>query len=135
MQNLDDVELIRDTVLSLERGALDRWANGDPGGHLELAADDVTYFDPYVKQRLDGIDELKAWYESIWGKIQIDQSEIIDPDIDVVGNAAILTFQYLSQGSEGVTRWNCTEVYRFDGSDWEIAHSHWSLGQDPDSQD
>ena len=65
MPNLEDIQLIKDSVLPLERGALDRWASGDPKRYLEIAADDVTYVDPYVKHRLDGIDELKAWYESI----------------------------------------------------------------------
>ena len=35
-----------DTIIALERGALDRWGRGDPQGYLDLYARDVTYFDP-----------------------------------------------------------------------------------------
>src|SRR5262249_6578132 len=107
-----DVELVKDTVLALERAALDRWGKGDPGGYLEITALDVTYFDPYVEHRVDGIAALKAWYEPFWGRIRIDRDEIIDPHVQVIGDVAILTIQYTSHGSEGAKRWNCTEVYR-----------------------
>jgi len=131
MEKLEGVELVKKTVLALERAALDRWGKGDPGGYLEITAPDVTYFDPFVKQRVDGIDALKAWYEPIWGKIRIDRDEIIDPCIQVIGAVAILTFQYTSHGSEGAKRWNCTEVYRHSGTDWRIVHTHWSFAQNP----
>jgi hypothetical protein len=41
-------------LLSLERGALDRWGNGDPGGFLDVYAPDITYFDPLAARRIDG---------------------------------------------------------------------------------
>jgi ketosteroid isomerase-like protein len=116
-------------VLRLERAALDRWGKGDPDGYLEINAPDVTYFDPFVERRLDGIAALKGWYEQIRGKIQIDRDEIVDPHIQVMGEAAILTFQFVSEGSEGSTRWNCTEVYRRFDTDWKIVHSHWSFAK------
>ena len=133
MQHSEDVERIKDTVLALERAALDRWGKGDPDGYLEISAPEVTYFDPFVKQRVDGIDSLRAWYEPIRGKIRIDSDEIIDPRVQVIGDAAILTIQYVSKGSEGAKRWNCTEVYRRLGGEWKIVHTHWSFAQDPGS--
>jgi hypothetical protein len=122
-------ELVKKTVLALERAALNRWGKGDPGGYLEITAPDVTYFDPFVRRRVDGIAALKAWYEPIRGKIRIDRDEIIAPHVQVIGDAAILTIQYVSHGSEGAKRWNCTEVYQRSGADWRIAHSHWSFAQ------
>jgi hypothetical protein len=44
----------------------------------------------------------------------------------VVGDAAVLTFNYVSSGSEGEARWNCTEVYRRDSVGWRIIQTHWS---------
>lgn len=32
-------------IIGMERAALDRWGNGDPGGFLEISAEDVSYFD------------------------------------------------------------------------------------------
>ena len=47
-------------IISLERGALDRWIRADPDGYLSLYAIDATYFDPFCEKRVDGLDELNA---------------------------------------------------------------------------
>ena len=121
-------------ILALERAALDRWGKGDPDGYLELSAPEVNYFDPFVARRLNGIAALTDWYAQIRGKIQIGHDEIVDPHVHVIGDAAILTFQFVSQGSEGSKRWNCTEVYRRTAEAWKIVHSHWSFAKaDSDS--
>lgn len=118
-----------ETILALERAALDRWGKGDPDGYLEINASYVTYFDPFVDRRLDGIAALTDWYDQVRGNIKIDRDEIVDPLVQVMGDAAILTFQFVSYGSEGAQRWNCTEVYwKLDGN-WKIAHSHWSFAK------
>lgn len=128
MEKLEDV---KDVVLALERAALDRWGKGDPGGYLEISAPDVTYFDPFVEHRLDGLAALKTWYEPIRGKIRIDRDEIVDPRVQVIGDVAILTIQFVSHGSEGAKRWNCTEVYQRSGGEWKIVHTHWSFAHVP----
>lgn len=118
-------DAIAQHLLALERAALDRWGKGDPSGFLELNAPDVTYFDP--EHRIDGLPALTTLYESIRGKIRIDRDEIIDPRVQVIGDAAILTYRFDSHGSEGVMHWNATEVYRRSAGQWQIVHSHWSL--------
>jgi hypothetical protein len=72
---------------------------------------------------------LTAWYEGIRGTAKADSDEIIDPRVQSIGDAAILTFQYVSYTGEEATRWNCTEVYQRSGEDWRIVHSHWSFTQ------
>jgi len=115
------------TILALERAALDRWGKGDPDGFLELCAPDVTYFDPFHQRRIDGRQALAALYDTWRGKIAIDVDEIVDAHVQFAGDAAILTFCFVSEGSEGTARWHATEVYRnFDGC-WRIIHTHWSL--------
>ena len=116
-------------IVALERAALDRWGKGNPDGYLEINAADVTYFDPFLERRLDGLAALTAWYDQIRGKIKIDREEIINPRVQVIGDAAILTLQYVSQGSEGAMHWNCTEVYQRFGGEWKIVHSHWSFAK------
>jgi ketosteroid isomerase-like protein len=128
---LSAMENSEKAVLALERAALDRWGKGDPDGYLEITTTDVAYLDPFVHRRVDGIDALRAWYEPIRGKVRIDRDEIIDPRVQVIGDAAILTMQFRSYGSEGAKLWNCTEVYQRTGGDWKIAHSHWSYACDP----
>jgi ketosteroid isomerase-like protein len=120
---------IPEKILNLERAGLDRWGKGDPDGFLELNAPEVTYFDPFLERRLDGLAALTDWYEQARGKIRIDRDEILEPKVQVIGDAAILTYRFVSHGSEGSMRWNCTEVYQQTAGEWKIVHSHWSYTQ------
>ncbi|MBB5576595.1 MULTISPECIES: YybH family protein [Rhizobium] len=116
-------------IVRLEQAALQRWCTGDPSGFLELSAPDVTYFDPFLSERLDGLDKLTAYYESIRGKIFAPKYEMIEPCVQKVGDGAILTFRFNSySSSEGAQmRWNCTEVYWRTEGTWRILQTHWSF--------
>jgi len=121
---------ISQIIIDMERAALDRWGKGDPSGFLEICAPDVVYFDPGQEMRIDGRDALSAYYELIRGKVSIKNYELLNPLVQVVGNAAILTFNYVSyDGDENEYRWNCTEVFRRSGEKWEIIQTHWSFTQ------
>lgn len=109
--------------------ALERWGEGDPSGYLEISAPDVSYFDPFLERRIDGLDALAAWYELLRGTIHIDRYELIAPKVLVCGEAAVLTFNLVSYSGATTMRWNCTEVYRKDESDWCIVQTHWSIAQ------
>ena len=114
-------------VVALERAALERWGKGDPGGFLEICAPDVVYFDPSLERRIDGLAALTRYYEGLWGTVSFERFELINPQVQVVGDAAILTFNYASYGRGGApSRWNCTEVFRRAGETWWIIQTHWS---------
>jgi ketosteroid isomerase-like protein len=119
--------MLADEILKLERAALDRWGKGDPDGYVEISAPEATYFDPFVEHRVDGLPAIQAWLEQARGKVKIDRDEIIEPLVQVIGDAAILSFRFVSYGSEGSMRWNCTEVYQRLETGWKIVHTHWSL--------
>lgn len=115
-------------VLVLERAALARWCKGDTQGCAELLDDDVVYFDPTMRQRLDGKAALAAIYTEINGTIFAERHEFINPLVQEVGDAAVLTFNFVSWDSDGnAMRWNCTEVFRRRGETWRIIQSHWSI--------
>ncbi|HPS03470.1 MAG TPA: nuclear transport factor 2 family protein [Candidatus Sumerlaeota bacterium] len=114
-------------ILALERAALDRWGKGDPSGFLEISAPDVVYFDPFQERRLNGLGELTALYESLRGQVTLDRYELLDPVVQVAGDAAVLTFNYVGYAGGDTHRWNCTEVYRRTGDTWRIIQTHWSL--------
>ncbi|MBI5486442.1 MAG: DUF4440 domain-containing protein [Deltaproteobacteria bacterium] len=118
---------VANVVLELERAALDRWGRGDPSGFLELCADDVAYFDPFVERRVDGLAALTTYYESLRGKVRVDRYELLNPHVAVLGDVAVLTFNYISWTDGAVHRWNCTEVYRHTPTGWRIVQTHWSL--------
>lgn len=115
-------------IIELERHALERWGKGDPSGFLDISADDVVYFDPFQARRLNGIAELRELYEMIRGRVDIRSFELIDPRVQTVGDMAVLTFNLVSEGADGITsRWNCTEVFRREGGTWRIIQTHWSF--------
>ncbi len=126
MKNNQDIS---STIIAMECAALDRWGRGDPSGFLEINAPDVVYFDPYRAKRVDGIEALTTLYKELWGKIHLDRYELLNPLVQVVGDAAVLTFNYVSYTGENEDRWNCTEVYRRDGERWQIIQTHWSYTQ------
>ena len=121
-------ENIRDMIIQLECDALRRWGNGDPSGFLELCAPDVVYFDPNLSKRIDGLEALAKYYEPIRGTIFFDRFERLNPFVQVVGDAAVLTFNYVSYSAGNqLSPWNCTEVYRRSQDTWSIIQTHWSF--------
>ena len=116
-------------ILAMEQAALDRWGRGDPDGFLEISAPDVVYFDPFLPQRIDGLDALRQYYSELRGKIFIDSYEIVASEVQVRGEIALLTYCLVSRGGGDEMRWNTTEVYRRGDDGWRIVHSHWSFTQ------
>jgi uncharacterized protein (TIGR02246 family) len=120
------------TIVALERGALERWGKGDPAGFVDIMAAEETYFDPAIGQRIDGRDAMKTYMAPLIGKISIERIEMIDPKVQRVGDLAVLTFNLndygaqLDGGPRTTARWNSTEVYRRIQGSWKIVHSHWS---------
>lgn len=124
---------IGELIIGLERAALDRWGRGDPSGYLDLYADDVRYFDPTVGSRLDGLAAMEEFLRPVAGKMSIRRYEMLNPEVAVVGEMALLTYNLVNfMGAPDArecmgSRWNCTEVYRRRDGTWKIVHSHWSF--------
>ena len=119
---------VANEMIAMERAALDRWGRGDPSGFLEISAPDVTYFDPFLERRIDGLDALAAYYEGIRGKVRIARYELLNPSVVHAGDMAVLSFNFVSYGGdENAFPWNCTEVYRRDSFGWRIVQTHWSF--------
>ena len=103
-----------DPVILAERTALDRLAQRDPKGFLDLYTPETSSFDPAV------------------ARIDMDRYEMLNPKVHHHDEVAVLAFNLVSyrrqsDGTEVVTnRWNVTEVYHHLGRRWTIIHSHWS---------
>ncbi len=122
---------ISDEIIACERAALDRWGRGDPGGFAEISADEVTYFDPGTEKRVDGIGSLRQRYAPLEGKIKIERYDMLNPNVQVHGDTAVLTFNLIDytdgpEGSRAEDHWNATEVYWRSNGQWKIIHTHWS---------
>lgn len=124
--------MVEHEILSLERGAMERWRQGDPLGWAEISAPDVTYLDPGMVKPITGLGEYERFLESLVGKIHYQGSEFIEPRVVELGDMALLTYNYRSTqipadgGQQRQTLWNTTEVYCRQAGQWRIAHTHWS---------
>jgi len=111
----------------LERG-LDRWYSGDPFGYAELYAQDLSYFDPGTSVSLDGLGNLRTYYQPLVGLFHIDRYETVNQRLQLYGDLAILTFNLNEHeaGDTPTTEWKVTHVYRQFGDDWRVIHGHFS---------
>jgi len=121
-----------ETVISLERAAMDRWGNGDPYGFLETYAPEITYFDPGRERRVDGIEAVTAALAPIKGLVMLDHYDMISPRVYHDGNVAILSYNLITyrkgaDGAAGVTRWNVTAAYALIDGRWKTVHHHFSI--------
>lgn len=114
-------------VVALERAALAQWCCGDPTGFLEVIDAAVGYFDPFLPVRLDGAAALTAYYEGLRGRIAAERWEMLDPRVEEIGDAAVLSFRFHSEGAGGPMSWNATEVWRRRDEGWRLCHTHWSF--------
>lgn len=119
-------------ILSLEEQAMERWRNGDPWGFVELSAEDITYIDPGLTSPILGLEKYGASMKQLEGQVHYQRSEFIEPKVVIIGDAAVLTYNYRSTGlnEDGEIRfqtpWNVTEVYFRSDNRWQIVHGHFS---------
>lgn len=121
-----------ETIIAIERQALDRWGRGDPQGFLESYAADVTYFDPFQPRRVDGRETMIALYAPLAGQVRIPRYEMLNPLVQQQGDMAVLSYNLVSHttdslGAPRAVRWNSSTVYRRTAGAWKMIHSHWSF--------
>jgi len=127
--------MMDETILSLEKQAMERWRKGDPTGFLEISAGDIIYMDPGLVKPIFGLKEFAAYMKLMEGRVNYQGSEFIDPRVVIAGDAAVLSYNYCSSilTPEGThtnrTPWNATEVYFRRDDQWRIVHTHWSFTQ------
>jgi ketosteroid isomerase-like protein len=132
------VSRLLEELVALERSALDRWIELDPQGYFDIQAPELTYFDPFTENRVDGLEALQIRLAPMKGMKPpfVDpRYEMTNPKVQLHGDVALLTFNLVNYGKlpDGpervVSRWNSTEVYSRIGGAWKIIHSHWSFIQ------
>jgi hypothetical protein len=75
------------------------------------------------------------------GTIQIARYEILNPQVVIDGDMALLTYNLMNDltnpnGGESIgSRWNSPAVYQRRGDEWKAIHSHWSFTRHPALQD
>lgn len=118
---------ITQTIIALEKEAMEAWHDGNPSLFLNLYSKDFTYFDPSQEVRLDGWDRIKDMYESMRGKVKMDKFEMINPVVQSTDTMAVLTYNIHSYLGDTIWKENCTAVYRLEeNNEWKIIHCHFS---------
>ncbi len=119
---------IANQIIAIERAALEAWLSGNSSGYLEILADEITYFDPYLPKRMEGLEAMTEFYESLRGSGKNPFTyEMVAPKVQLHGDTAILTYNLDSQAGGRRWLWNCTEVYALLNGAWKIVHNHWSF--------
>jgi ketosteroid isomerase-like protein len=131
-------DTVAETIIALEREALDHWNSGDVEGQLKFYDEDVTYFDPITRTRLDGWPAVADYFRRVWaGKVNIPRYDMVNPCVVAGADVAVLSYNLVNyfpgpDGSETEgTRWNSTQVYRRAGDQWRVIHVHWSFTKHP----
>lgn len=102
---------------------------------MKNVAADYTEFNPDYSTRLEGRDIAKHMDEVGFmdsGRVLV--SEMANPRVQVYGNVAILTYNYIgvAQDKNGVntpSRAKSTRVYVKSGNEWKLVHAN--FGSDP----
>jgi hypothetical protein len=118
-----------ESVIALERKALDNWSAGHPGGYATNMSSDATYMDDIgAHYRKDGLEEVQIYLNSLEGMIPKHNYEMEDTKVQYFGDVAVLTFRYQGfvDGQPGQP-WKATSVYHFSDEEWKAVHAHWSL--------
>lgn len=120
---------ISETIIALEKTAMQAWLNGNPSPFLNLYSKDFSYFDPSQEFRLDGWEKIKELYESMKGTTRVDKFGMINPNVQVSDSMAVLSYNLHIYLGQTIWKENCTEVYRLEDNRWRIIHSHISPTQ------
>ena len=116
-----------DLIVAKERAALDRWKTGDTFGFVDIAADEVTYFDPEIEKRCDGIQAYRGYMASFRYKFSFPSYELLNPKVQMFGDTGVLTFNFVGHSKDGkLDKWNTTEVYHLVKGEWKLVSSNWS---------
>ena len=117
-------------IVDLERRALEQFGRGEIDSPLALCSDDITYFDPFVDQRIEGREALAAYYEEARDRTQNLRFDLIEPRVQALGDTATLTYLLATAGSPGgppeESRRKVTTVYHRSGDGWRVVHSHFA---------
>ncbi len=119
--------LPEEIIIEKERTMLNRWITGDTHGFIEIAAEEITYFDPGLEKRCTGKKEFYDWIAAFNGTFSFPKYELLDPKVQLYGDVGVLTFNFVGiMQDESKEYLNTTEVYKLIEGEWKLISSHWS---------
>ena len=127
-QKQDDSE----TVIAMERKAMEAWGIGNPDEFLSISDPEITFLHSAVtERRIEGLPALKEFYGTYRGRPLFDSYDLRDPKVQVYRETAILTYRLVTRNGSLVREWDATEIYQRKEAGWRIVHSHFSAAKEP----
>ena len=125
----DEERRLAEELIALERGALDKWFNGDTSGYAALwSRRSFTYFDGVVAERVENHETIEAFLKMLDGKLFADSYDFRNPRVQAGNDMAVLTYQLFAKTTLLDMAYNCVEVFqKEDDGVWRVIHSTWSL--------
>jgi len=122
-------EDLENKIITLEKGALDKWFKGDTSGYLSIwSQKSFSYFDGAVEKRVDTYDDVKKLVlANVEGKLFADKYDFCYPRVQAVEDMAVLTYQLHAKTTLIDMHYNCIEVYQKESNGWHVIHSTWSF--------
>ena len=108
---------------------MDGLQRGDASAMLKALSPDVTYFHAVTPARLEGAAAVKQLVDTYGGRPLYDRYEIRTPKVQVSGETAVLTYDFVTHNGAAQARWNVTQVYRRGADGWKVIHSHFAPNQ------
>jgi len=122
---------LQDTIIALEKEALDQWANGNPAGYFTThGADDMICFDDIGAQNgISGLHNIKQYGQKLNAMIPPHKYEMVGIHVQQYGDTAILSFQYhpFSLDGQPQTKWRASVVYVSLEGTWKMVHTQWVM--------
>ena len=122
-------ESTEQTIVAMERQAMDGWRDGNPDRFLAISDPEITLIHSALGKRLVGLEAVRAVYEGYRGRPLFDRYEMAEPRVVVSGKVAVLSYLFTTVNGSLTRQWHATEVYRKGKSGWRILHSHFSQVQ------
>lgn len=125
----DEERRLAEELIALERGALDKWFNGDTSGYAALwSRRSFTYFDGVVAERVENHETIESFLKMLEGKLFADSYDFRNPRVQAGNDMAVLTYQLFAKTTLLDMAYNCVEVFqKEDDGVWRVIHSTWSL--------
>ena len=118
-------------LLDLSQRLLDSIATGDWETYTDLCDESLTAYEPEARgNRVSGLQFHRFYFDGE-GPSARAQASIIDPEVRIMGECALVTYVRLTQreSSAGFTSGACeeTRVWQMKSGRWQHVHCHRSV--------
>lgn len=121
------------SILDLTQKLLDSIAKKDWESYINLIDEKVTSIEPDSSNNfIEGMDYHKFYFDLPNGRINIIKENIIQPNLRIYGEMAIICYKRLTQIFTDDKRCEskcCSEtrIWRKTGNNWKLVHTHRSF--------